>query len=162
MHTIVGLDLGTTNFGVGIITVKDKSPAYLSDSLLIIRSSSIEEKVLELETFLSLLVNSLINHKDDKVHLAYESALLKSNTGRIMDILSGAIISFCVRNKIPVKPINPCTVKKTLTGKGNATKPEVEQQVREALKLPKSFHFKTDHNSDALAVALAACKYLKE
>lgn len=155
MHTIVGLDLGTTNFGVGIVNVINSQPVYLGDSLLIIRSSSLEDKIIELESFLSILANSLTMNQNQKLYLAYESTLLKSSTGRIMDILSGAIISFCVRNKIPVKGINPCTVKKCLTGKGNATKIEVEEKVRSLLQLPKSFQFKTDHNSDALAVALA-------
>lgn len=50
---------------------------------------------------------------------------------------------------------SPSAVKKAATGNGKADKDEVEAGVRERLKLPKEFVFKTDDASDAAAVGLA-------
>ncbi|SER88098.1 crossover junction endodeoxyribonuclease RuvC [Psychrobacillus sp. OK032] len=49
----------------------------------------------------------------------------------------------------------PSAVKKAATGKGTADKDEVEAGVRERLKLPDDFTFKTDDESDAVAIAIA-------
>jgi len=54
---------------------------------------------------------------------------------------------------------SPSAVKKAATGNGKADKDEVEAGVRERLKLADDFTFKTDDESDAVAVGLA---YLTE
>ncbi|MCM3314857.1 crossover junction endodeoxyribonuclease RuvC [Psychrobacillus sp. MER TA 17] len=54
--------------------------------------------------------------------------------------------------------ITPLTVKKAATGKGNASKEEVEDGVRQAFGLGADFTFKTDDESDAAAIALAYAK----
>jgi crossover junction endodeoxyribonuclease RuvC len=46
------------------------------------------------------------------------------------------------------------TIKKVVTGKGRATKEEVESAIRVLLNLPDSFEFKSDDESDAVAIAL--------
>lgn len=46
------------------------------------------------------------------------------------------------------------TIKKVVTGKGRATKEEVESATRKLLKLPKSFKFQSDDESDAVAIAI--------
>ena len=49
----------------------------------------------------------------------------------------------------------PSAVKKAGCGNGKALKPEVETGVRKRLKLANDFVFKTDDESDAVAVGLA-------
>ncbi|MFC8958278.1 crossover junction endodeoxyribonuclease RuvC [Bacillus subtilis] len=51
--------------------------------------------------------------------------------------------------------ITPKTVKKDVTGKGSASKDEVEAGVRRILSLPDDFTFRTDDESDAAAIGLA-------
>ncbi|WP_353854765.1 crossover junction endodeoxyribonuclease RuvC [Bacillus sp. Bos-x628] len=51
--------------------------------------------------------------------------------------------------------IQPTTVKKDVTGKGSASKDEVEAGVRRMLSLPEDFTFRTDDESDALAIGLS-------
>lgn len=50
--------------------------------------------------------------------------------------------------------VTPANVKKTVTGNGNAKKPQVAESVREWLGLPDDHKFATDDHSDACAVAL--------
>ena len=54
---------------------------------------------------------------------------------------------------------SPSAVKKAATGNGKADKDEVEAGVRQRLKLAPTFTFKSDDESDAVAVGLA---YLTE
>lgn len=51
--------------------------------------------------------------------------------------------------------LTPSAVKKAATGKGNAAKDEVEADVRKRLGLGDDFSFKSDDESDAIAVGLA-------
>ncbi len=51
--------------------------------------------------------------------------------------------------------ITPSSVKKIVTGDGTADKDKVEEYVREWLTLPEEFTFKSDDESDAIAVGLA-------
>ncbi|APP15617.1 hypothetical protein BS467_07660 [Bacillus altitudinis] len=51
--------------------------------------------------------------------------------------------------------IPPTTVKRDVTGKGSATKDEVEAGVRRILALPDDFTFRTDDESDAVAIGLS-------
>ncbi|UUT18426.1 crossover junction endodeoxyribonuclease RuvC [Bacillus velezensis] len=51
--------------------------------------------------------------------------------------------------------ITPTTVKKDVTGKGSASKDEVEAGVRRILSLPADFTFRTDDESDAVAIGLS-------
>ncbi|WP_033829068.1 crossover junction endodeoxyribonuclease RuvC [Bacillus andreraoultii] len=46
------------------------------------------------------------------------------------------------------------TIKKVVTGKGRATKEEVESAIRKLLNLPDSFEFQSDDESDAVAIAI--------
>lgn len=51
--------------------------------------------------------------------------------------------------------LTPSAVKKAATGKGSASKAEVEAGVREKLGLADDFTFKSDDESDAVAVGIA-------
>lgn len=55
----------------------------------------------------------------------------------------------------PDAEVTPTEVKKAATGKGTATKDEVEAGVRKRLGLADDFTFKSDDESDAIAVGLA-------
>jgi crossover junction endodeoxyribonuclease RuvC len=50
------------------------------------------------------------------------------------------------------------TIKKVVTGNGRASKEEVEAAIRKILKLPESFKFKSDDESDALAITITLIK----
>lgn len=51
--------------------------------------------------------------------------------------------------------IAPTTIKKLVTGSGRADKDVVEVCVREKVSFPEGFEFKSDDESDAVAIALA-------
>ncbi|MEC1648210.1 crossover junction endodeoxyribonuclease RuvC [Bacillus halotolerans] len=51
--------------------------------------------------------------------------------------------------------IQPTAVKRDVTGKGSASKDEVETGVRRILGLPDEFTFRTDDESDAVAIGLS-------
>jgi len=51
--------------------------------------------------------------------------------------------------------IQPTSVKRDVAGKGSASKDEVEAGVRRILSLPDEFTFRTDDESDAVAIGLS-------
>jgi crossover junction endodeoxyribonuclease RuvC len=51
--------------------------------------------------------------------------------------------------------LTPSNVKKTVTGNGNAKKPEVAESVRKILGLGEDYKFDSDDHSDAAGIALA-------
>lgn len=51
--------------------------------------------------------------------------------------------------------IQPTSVKRDVAGKGSASKDEVEAGVRRILSLPDDFTFRTDDESDAVAIGLS-------
>lgn len=53
------------------------------------------------------------------------------------------------------------TIKKVVTGKGKATKEEVEKSIRELMNLPTDFKFASDDESDAVGVAITLVKKQK-
>lgn len=63
----------------------------------------------------------------------------------------GAILTFCARHQIPVRCVHTATLKKAITGKGNAKKPAVIAAVQ-----AHGFRPADDDEADALAVLLWA------
>lgn len=79
--------------------------------------------------------------------VCYEEPVARGMAARSLNRQMGVIILVCERLRIPHYPVNPGTLKKHATGKGNAKKPEM------ASNLPSKLQHH-DHNAvDAIWLA---------
>ncbi|MFN4280993.1 crossover junction endodeoxyribonuclease RuvC, partial [Thermosynechococcus sp.] len=85
--------------------------------------------------------------------IAYESTVLRAMNGRIMDQLSGAVEAYALMRNVQCLAISPTAVRKSLLGKGNKKKEDIQEYIKGRFHIPcNSSH----HELDALAVALCA------
>lgn len=67
----------------------------------------------------------------------------------------GALLVASAAAGKPVRTLAPSTIKKALTGKGNAGKAAVREEVERRLDL-RQYPVRNDHESDALAIGIAS------
>ncbi len=147
---IIGIDPGTRITGYGIIK-------YNNNSFIRIASGSINlpaDKPIpqRLEIIYSELNKILKRHKPDE--FAIETAFYGKNVQSAMKIgyARGVSILCALHNKVPTSEYSPREVKKSVVGKGAASKDQVLFMIKTLLNI-KSEKIKVDE-SDALAIAL--------
>lgn len=135
---IIGIDLGVKNIGI----------AYLNGTIhhtyLLREETTLRNKIAKLYEYLDHLPAGII---------AYESTVLRAMNGRIMDQLSGAVEAYALIRNIPCLAISPTTVRKSLLGKGNKKKEDIQVFIKARFNTSCS---SSHHELDALAVALCA------
>ena len=147
---IIGIDPGTRITGYGIIK-------YNNNSFIRIASGSINlpaDKPIpkRLEIIYSELNKILKRHKPDE--FAIETAFYGKNVQSAMKIgyARGVSILCALHNSVPASEYSPREVKKSVVGKGAASKEQVSFMIKTLLNI-KSEKIKVDE-SDALAIAL--------
>lgn len=141
---VMGIDMGAKNFGLAIIC-DDYSLVYTE--LLVINDSCIIHKSTELLQALERLGN-----EHNLTAIGYEFSVMRNKVGRTIDILSGIVLSYCIKANTKVYPIAVATCKKNLTGDRHADKSLVKSIVCEHLGI--NALNKTHHEVDAIAIAL--------
>lgn len=147
---ILGIDPGTRITGYGVIR-------YSNNSFLKVASGSINlpsDKPIpyRLEIIYSELGKIIKRHKPDE--FAIETAFYGKNVQSAMKIgyARGVSILCALHNNIPTSEYSPREVKKSVVGKGSASKDQVLYMIKTLLNI-KSEKIKVDE-SDALAIAL--------
>jgi Holliday junction resolvasome RuvABC endonuclease subunit len=148
----MGLDMGEVNIGVSILIANplhsSKPFKILYKKTLIYRQETLPEKCFAVYESVDFLLRE---YKPS--HLWAERTIMPSKTGSAMDALLGSIFVAAKQHNVQSDVVRPNQVKRLVTGKGNADKKEVVQGLAKWIKqLPK---FETDHESDAVAVAIA-------
>lgn len=147
---IIGVDPGTNITGYGVI--KQSGSSFLRISSGCIRLIPSQPIPLRLQIIYSEL-NKIINQfKPDE--FAIETAFYGKNVQSAMKIgyARGVSILAAVNNGLSVSEYSPREIKKSVVGKGAASKEQVGYMIRTLLNL-KSVKMKLDE-SDALATAL--------
>lgn len=147
---IIGVDPGTNITGYGVI--KQSGSSFLRISSGCIRLIPSQSIPLRLQIIYSEL-NKIINQfKPDE--FAIETAFYGKNVQSAMKIgyARGVSILAAVNNGLSVSEYSPREIKKSVVGKGAASKEQVGYMIRTLLNL-KSVKMKLDE-SDALATAL--------
>lgn len=147
---ILGIDPGTRITGYGIIK-------YTNNSFIRIASGSINLPVDQpIPQRLKIIYNELNKiikrHKPDE--FAIETAFYGKNVQSAMKIgyARGVSILCALHNDVPTNEYSPREVKKSVVGKGAASKDQVAFMIKTLLNI-KSEKIKVDE-SDALAIAL--------
>jgi crossover junction endodeoxyribonuclease RuvC len=147
---ILGVDPGTLIAGYGVIERNGKNISLLDVG--IIKNSSDVSMPLRLKKIYSTLCSVIDRFHPDE--FAIETAFYSKNVQSALKIgqARGVSILASVNHEIPVTEYSPREVKKAVTGKGAASKEQVQYMMMEMLKLKKlPKHF---DSTDALAIAV--------
>ena len=147
---ILGIDPGTTVTGYGIIKYECNAFTKIASGVINLPSTKpipTRLKVIHEE------INKIIRlHKPDE--FAIETAFYGKNVQSAMKIgyARGVAILAAVLNNIPTSEYSPREIKKSVVGRGSATKEQVGFMIKSILDLDKK-KMKSDE-TDALAIAL--------
>jgi crossover junction endodeoxyribonuclease RuvC len=147
---ILGIDPGTTVTGYGIIKYESNTFAKIASGVINLPSTKpipIRLKVIHQE------INKIIRlYKPDE--FAIETAFYGKNVQSAMKIgyARGVAILAAVLNNIPASEYSPREIKKSIVGRGSATKEQVGFMIKSILVFDQK-NMKSDE-TDALAIAL--------
>jgi crossover junction endodeoxyribonuclease RuvC len=147
---ILGIDPGTTVTGYGIIKYESNAFTKIASGVINLPSTK------PIPTRLKIIheeINKLIRlHNPDE--FAIETAFYGKNVQSAMKIgyARGVAILAAVLNNIPTSEYSPREIKKSVVGRGSATKEQVGFMIKSILVLDKK-KMKSDE-ADALAIAL--------
>ncbi len=156
---ILGLDVGSRNLGYSICSFNGGDPSWLilADSYYL-SSPEIKDRLVFVEKNLRNLVDEYCVDM-----IAYEAPYMRNGKNAMgLYFVAGTISLVAGKCGLPLVPLSPATVKKTVTGTGKAEKKLVETKVIEFLQpgTNDTIDFSNDHASDAAAICITA--YLKE
>lgn len=155
---IIGIDPGTVVTGVGIIQVNGNVIKRLFSGVINLPSSkSISSRLEIIYKELSALIKK---YKPEE--FAIETAFYGKNVQSAMKIgyARGVSILAAIHNNLIISEYSPREVKKSVVGKGSASKQQVSYMISSILSL-KNQKLKADE-SDALAVAVCHSFRLKK
>jgi crossover junction endodeoxyribonuclease RuvC len=154
---ILGVDPGTINTGYGLIEYTNNKFRRISHGVIRLHASkSLTQK---LEIIYNELDKILKLYKPDE--FVIETAFYGKNVQSVLKIgyARGVSLLAAIHNKVPTNEYSPREVKKSVVGKGAASKQQVNYMVMTILN-SKKIKFKPDE-SDALAIALCHAFRLK-
>jgi len=147
---ILGIDPGTTVTGYGII--KYESNAFTKIASGVINLPSTKPIPQRLRLIYDELDKLMKTYKPDE--FAIETAFYGKNVQSAMKIgyARGVSILAAVHNEIPTSEYSPREIKKSVVGRGSATKEQISFMIKSLLSISK-VSMKSDE-TDALAIAL--------
>ncbi len=148
--TILGIDPGTATTGWGVIVEKKGNCDVVAYGA--IETSKNKEGVARLKEIANDLEIIIAKYQPDEVGI--EDLFFCNNVTTAIKVAQarGVMLLICSRARLPIGEYTPLQVKQALTGYGKADKTQVQQMVKQFLKLGKIP--KPDDAADALAVAI--------
>jgi len=147
---ILGIDPGTNITGFGIIKYQDNT--FIKIASGIVKLSSSNPIPVRLKIIYDSLDKLIKTYNPDE--FAIETAFYGKNVQSAMKIgyARGVSMLAAVHNNIPTSEYSPREVKKSVVGRGSATKEQVSFMIKSLLVINNE-KMKTDE-TDALAIAL--------
>lgn len=149
--TIIGIDLGTTRMGVGVIHIEsDATPTVLHSGL--VSTVPTQDMGVRLHDIYNNLTNIIQKYTPN--YVAFEDVFFVKNKKTALDVASarGIVLLAATQNNQNLKTYTPLQVKQAVTGWGRADKKQVQSMVKTLLALEEVP--KPDDVADALAVAI--------
>lgn len=153
---ILGIDPGTRNVGYGVVESRGNTVVWLASGCIVAAGDTIAERLVTIYRGLGEIVA-----RHSPVTAAVETVFTGNNPKTAIAIGEGrgvAVLSAAERG-LEVRGYEPALVKRAVAGSGRADKEQVRSMVRVLLGLPVAPA--TDHESDALALAITHARYLK-
>ena len=145
---ILGIDPGSRITGYGIIEVVGQKAICIANGCLRVGDGELAHRLKNIFTGLQEVIEQ---RQPDE--MAIESVFVQRNVDSALKLgqARGAAISAVAVNLISVAEYTPMQIKKSVVGKGNARKDQVQHMVKAILRLGKA---PAEDAADALAVAL--------
>jgi len=159
---ILGIDPGLQVTGYGVLEIVDRRPRIREAG--VIRGAERERDKLDLPRRLANLYNGIVevieqyrpqNVAVEQLYAHYDHP----RTAILMGHARGVLLLAAGQRDIPVTSYNATRIKKTITGHGRASKPQMQHAMLRELGLP-TLPEPADV-ADALAVALCHCYAMK-
>lgn len=147
---IIGIDPGTAITGWGIIEVREGGLEVLDFGC--IRPKTTMKLSMRYRVLFEGLQELLVRYKPEA--LAIETQFMQKNVGSAMKIgmARGVLILAATLVGIPVFEYAPSQIKRSVTGRGQASKTQVQRMIQSLLNLPKPPE--PEDAADALACAI--------
>jgi len=153
---ILGIDPGSVVLGYGSIQSSGKSAQLVEYGVIRpkLKQNDFNLRLLEIFNDLTKVFNRV---KPDLVSI--EKMFYHKNAQSLIKLAQARAITILVtsQNKVPIVEYSPREVKKSITGRGNASKQQVQFFVKNLLSISETPEFYDV--TDALAIAL--CHHLK-
>ena len=146
---IIGIDPGTAETGLGIISTTPKTKLIFHTCITTPKTDFPE---VRLNQIFQELTQAISLHKPQI--LAMENLFFANNAKTVIAVgqAMGIAMLAAAQAHIPVFKYSPLQVKKVITGDGRAEKSALQEKVRKILRL--KLVPRPQHAADALAVAL--------
>lgn len=147
---IIGVDPGTVVTGFGIIKFENNIPKYVHSG--IIKTPTSKEIPPRLEAIYNELDKLIKLYNPSEFSI--ETAFYAKNVQSVLKIgyARGVSMLAATHNSLFIKEYSPREIKKSVVGKGGASKEQVQFMIKKLLNI-KQLEMKLDE-SDALAIAI--------
>ena len=148
MTRILGIDPGSNITGYGIIDCEGNHSTHVSDGTVHAGGNDLPEK---LRTIFEQITGLICKYQPDEI--AVEQVFMHRNADSALKLgqARGAAITACTLQSLPVYEYTPNQIKQATTGRGHATKQQVQHMIKVLLCLDR---IPVTDAADALAVAL--------
>jgi crossover junction endodeoxyribonuclease RuvC len=146
---ILGVDVGSVNVGYAVCQIEDTKNQILESGSWIFKNKILGDRLVALEKSTEDLFSRYAIEQ-----LAYELPYLRGANTHAVYMASGINNLLASRHGVPLKTYTASEVKKSVSGSGSADKEVVAEKVREFFNLPADYRFKSDHESDAIGIAM--------
>lgn len=148
MIRVLGIDPGSNVTGFGVIDCDGSKEIYVDSGCIRVTGDTLAER---LKVIFAGVDELLALHQPD--HACAESVFMHRNPGTAIKLgqARGAAISAIAMRDVPLSEYAPAEIKKTIVGRGNADKEQVQYMVKMLLKLSRQ---PANDAADALACAL--------
>ncbi len=147
---ILGVDPGTATTGFGVIESDGRRSRFVDAG--VITTPAGEDMGRRLATIYSELTELIGEFKPGAVAVELLYFAANSTTAMSVGQARGVILLAAAQVSCPVHEYTPLQVKQAVTGYGRATKPQIQQMVKQLLALSEIP--KPDDAADGLAIAL--------
>lgn len=152
---ILGIDPGTRHVGFGVVEKEANSLRFIAGGCIHANGGTVPERLVVIYRGLREVIRAHAPHT-----AAVETVFTGNNPKTAIAIGEGrgvAMLSIAEQG-VEVKGYEPALVKRAIAGNGRADKDQVRSMVKVLLTLPEAPV--TDHEADALALAITHARYL--
>ncbi|MDX1972552.1 MAG: crossover junction endodeoxyribonuclease RuvC [Candidatus Sumerlaeia bacterium] len=151
-HCILGIDPGLGSTGVGVIRLQEDT--WQAAHTGVVTTHAAQPLPARLHQIYTLVSRTIENYQPDCI--AVEGIFFAKNVKSAVQMAHGRGVALlaAAESGIPIHELSPLEIKQSVVGKGRAGKEQVARMIRLLLQLPEG-EPGTDHESDALACALA-------
>lgn len=148
MIRILGIDPGSRATGYGVVELHGNRAIAVTNGCLRVHEGELPQRLKQIHMGIQQLI---LEYQPQEA--AIESVFVHRNVDSALKLgqARGTAITAISLNNIPVFEYAPAVIKKSVVGRGNAAKPQVQHMVGAILGLHKTLQ---SDAADALAVAL--------